>query len=443
MLAKIDDSNILIGVDWSIIPEGDSYSLNLADNDIYISRKCYMNKPAYNQMAGKRLVVFGDSISALKRENAEGVEKSYSDLLEDKNGCQIYNVAIAGSRLSRRTALSLTPTSANQAYAALDVVELVKALITGNYQYQDAANQWLISNGMADVSEQLTTLKTLTTSLVDYIIIAGGTNDAQWVRVGDKEDADPATLYGSINLISQYISRTFPHIKVFALTPIVRYFVNAETASSWGDRYIPKDGNYLTLAEVVSYIADAWKNNHIAVADMYWSLGINEYNFSQYFPATDSTHPNYKGLERMAIAIDNFINSTSEYNVPIIKTANPVFDKLIPSNYRFNHLVERFFKKVRIEGCTEDLRIAIWDIHRGTEDGKWTIKMLEYDEDPSATGGYICTISTTSEQALLKGTISNNRGTIEMLVDWSVFDDSVGVGADNRYSSRFSLECYL
>ncbi len=443
LCARIDDTSfMLLDVDWDVIDNGTTQSSSLPRTRMKLSSNCYKRFNGFNNLSGKRILIFGDSITALKRENNNGEEKSYSNILEELTGCKIYNAAIGGTRLSRRTSLTTTPTNSTEAYAALDVVELVKAFYTGVYTYQDAANDWLLGNGQSGVAEQLDMLKRLSANFIDYIFISAGTNDAQWASMGDIDDEKETTLFGSINLISKYALGANRDIKMFAFTPIVRYFTSADDKASWGDRYIPTDGNYMTLAQVVSCIAKGWRRNHIPVADMYWSLGINEQNFSQFFPATDSTHPNYYGLERMAVAIKDFVNSFPSYREFEETPDNRIFDRLIQTNYRFNYLVSRFFKKVRIIGAPETLRITIWDIHRGTQDGKWSIKMLEYDESPDASGGYICTISETEEKSLLKGTISGDRGTIEMCVDWSVFGESTGIGANNRYTSRFALTCY-
>ena len=60
------------------------------------------------------------------------------------------------------------------------------------------------------------------------------------------------------------------------------------------------------VAGMVEKIVAVAKRNHIAVHDMYYSIGWNRWNFAKFFKNGDSTHPAY-GLKWMAQKIAKYL----------------------------------------------------------------------------------------------------------------------------------------
>lgn len=446
---KIDDNNIVeLFVDWSVISNGESISLETDNMGIRVSLQCYypiLTDSIYkrivnnNELTNKKIVVFGDSITALKKENPDGMLQDWTDIIQNRVICDIVNVAIPGARLTQRADLTLTPQNRVAAFAALDVFALVDAWYRGDFSYQDAAVNYLNTLG-EDYSATLTLLKNTSIADVDIVIIMAGTNDAQWVRPGNMDDITPYTLYGSVNYIISKIYAAKQSIKIYGISTIVRYF-DRISAEQWGDNFIGENG--LTLADFNSLLANAYQNNHISFADLYWGLGITQGNFLNYI-TNDGTHPTYKGIECIANAILLYINSHSDFkvknnlnNVDFLYN-NPNFDilKFTTSPITARRYVN-FFKRIRVIGVDLSLRISVFAILRNSN-GSWSVRFVKYE--PGGTGGYICACNSDQETPLLSGNVTGG-GFIEIFVDWDAIPEGV-IGFSDRESSRISLEKY-
>ena len=88
----------------------------------------------------------------------------------------------------------------------------------------------------------------------------------------------------------------------------MRWFASSleeRTDENWSDN-LTRSGEGKTLADYAGAIIENAKQSHIPVCDMYWSLGINKYNFSNYFYDNDGTHP-YNGFDVIGKKIASFI----------------------------------------------------------------------------------------------------------------------------------------
>lgn len=254
----------------------------------------------------KNIVVFGDSIS--ENRGTDGL--SYSDHIQTIYRANVYNVGIGGSQLRQRTNPVEIPTSANQCYAALDTVNMVKAACTGNFTMQENAADYLKENNSDDNTNIINRLKNIEWNSIDAVIVFAGTND--WInantRLGESNSTNVNTTLGAINVIIQTLLSTYPRLKLYWFTPIVRWVsatFEGRTDENWSDSHIPSPGDK-NLAEYSNVIFEEVKKNHIPVCDMYWGLGWNKYNFSQYFTDTDGTHPS-KGYKEIAKKIASFL----------------------------------------------------------------------------------------------------------------------------------------
>jgi lysophospholipase L1-like esterase len=163
----------------------------------------------------------------------------------------------------------------------------------------------------------ITRLSDIDWSSVDAITIFAGTND--WYNansIGDADSNNPNKTLGAINLIISEFLATYPNIKIYWFTPIVRWVsgFNVSTNpltiddSKFSDNYIV-EGNG-TLKQTVANITQEVTNNHIPVCDMYNNFGWNKYNCKVYFSGTDGTHPRTKaGVMYLAHKILNFLQS--------------------------------------------------------------------------------------------------------------------------------------
>ena len=262
-----------------------------------------------NTLYGKNIVIFGDSLS----EMTDLVNSlRYSDYMHYFSGANFINCGIGGSQLRQRLSPVSNPASNSEAYAALDIINMVKASCEQDFTKQIAANTYLIANASDDNTKQITALQNIDWGKVDAVTIFAGTNDWHTANaIGVTGSNDVRYTLGAINEMIRLLLTTYPHLKIYWFTPIVRWLDYNETTGSgtdaqWSDVY-SVTGNG-TLKEFSAKIQNEVVLNHIPVCDMYNSLGWNKYNFKNYFAGSDGTHPRtYNGVTYLAKKILQFI----------------------------------------------------------------------------------------------------------------------------------------
>lgn len=253
-------------------------------------------------LKGYNIVCLGDSITEFR----DSSNKRYSDYLAEFSKANIICGGIGGTRYAQRNTPTLTPSGSSEAYASLDMVNLVKAWTSGDWSYVDAANEYLIANSSDDNTEMINNLKDTPIGNVDVVTLFAGTNDLTGNSiVGELSSEDSSNICGAINIILKSILNANPNIRIFIFTPTVRYVGNEDRDEDrWSDVWSNTKG--VTLADICETISNCAKRNHIPVCDMYWGLGWNRYNFSNYFYDSDNTHP-YKGFSSIAKKMYGFI----------------------------------------------------------------------------------------------------------------------------------------
>lgn len=224
-------------------------------------------------MQGKKVVVYGDSISA--RANLESNDKDYVELLTEGLGFSLSRLSLRASRITQVLPTSTTVRSG---------VDLI------------SSNQ--SANSQADVA-----------------IIAYGTNDyTSNVPIGSDNDSfqrwqDVSTFKGAINYAVRTLRAHNPKMRIIILTPIFR-----------GDR-TNANGIGLTLLDYRNTILEMAEKDHYRAIEMYYDAGFTLANFYKGSPLTsDGLHPNAAGHEVMAnhlLSVDamkpNDILFTREY----------------------------------------------------------------------------------------------------------------------------------
>lgn len=271
---------------------------------------------------GKTFVLFGDSITEFgaSGDNINGWTQRWSDHFAELSGATVINCAIGGSNLRQRTIdlpsyedVNVVPESATQRYVGLDVLNMVKAacgLVSWNIPEYSAI--WTRDTDSDDNTAAVARLKAVDWSNVDGVIIMAGTND--WMSGTELTSAtypQRATM-SAIGLIIEALLTTYPHVKLYWATPIVRYIANnvaGRTSENWSDNYVPMErtGNLKTFSNGIYEAVIAYK---IPCCDMYNTLGWNQFNFAEYFRDNDSTHP-YKGFLEIAKKILAFVSANN------------------------------------------------------------------------------------------------------------------------------------
>lgn len=262
---------------------------------------------------GKTVVCFGDSLTEFT-SNGQG----YGDWIAKFTGANVINVGIGGAELRQRTTPLDEPTNEFNAYAALDIYNMVKSSCEQDFAKQIAAANWLRDNANDDNTAIIQRLVDIDWSKVDVVTILGGTND--WHNspnnFGESGSTDANYTLGAINEIIRLLTSTYKHISLYWFTTVVRYetpagvsITDARVHENWSDIWQNSAGK--TLKDTIQPIIAEVSNNKIPVCDMYNTLGWNENNFSQYFNI-DNTHP-YNGFEQIAKKIIGFINNNRTF----------------------------------------------------------------------------------------------------------------------------------
>lgn len=307
------DTKIYIEIDWSKVSgtnylaiELDVAKMNKKETNL-VHLSDIESTLVQNSLTGKNIVCFGDSITEL----ADTQGWRYSDYIAGFSNANVINVGIGGSQLRQRAEPVDTPTSSGLAYAALDVVNMVDASVRQDFTKQVAAAEYLRDHESDDNTAIVARLQAIDWSKVDIVTFFAGTND--WYgggNAGESGSVSKSTTLGAINYIIQNLLPTYPHVKIFWFTPVVRYVSysgGSGTPANFGDNYVA-NGN--TLKQFSELIKTEVELSHIPVCDLYNTLGWNMWNFKNYFTDNDGTHPRKPaGMQGIAARMFAFILS--------------------------------------------------------------------------------------------------------------------------------------
>ena len=185
--------------------------------------------------------------------------------------------------------------------------ELADSITTNDWTVTDAAIDEIDTYyGNTSYSTIYNRLKSIDFNNVDFITFMYGTNDANnsVFEIGGKDSTDSYTVNGALNHVLQSLITAYPHLKVYALSPIFR-----QTLTGWGDgdsdnSKLP-DGVY--LYDIAQAIVDKAKEYHVPVKDMYNESGINRYNADHFLK--DGVHPGDAGNQLMNEVIYKYLQS--------------------------------------------------------------------------------------------------------------------------------------
>lgn len=287
-----------------------SYNLNITGNATLNGRVLTLETDR-SVLQGKKIVMLGDSITQLPvsgNQTGKGIVEYVAEL----TGATVIRGAFGGSKMQAGDPLpSLPITNMTDARTALNVCFIADAIASGDWSVQQAAAQYAHDNG-GDTAwvNIVNTLSSLDYGTVDAITLFAGTNDFNAPLYLGNEDSNTIFTYcGAINHIIETLYTKYPKLTIYVFTPIVRHFVDSKTestAADFSDNYTNSRGDKLT-DYVAGAKATAYKN-HIPCLDTYNLMGWNLYNFWQYFPANDGTHPR-NNFDKLAMLISRFMLS--------------------------------------------------------------------------------------------------------------------------------------
>jgi hypothetical protein len=220
--------------------------------------------PREGQLAGKKIVCFGDSITEAG---------DYPERLALRTGATVIKAGFGGCRMAGHSSSYYDPFS---------MYRLSERIADGSWSTLTAAASALFAFNGDDNRPQSAVLAGTTWSTVEYAVILVGTNDFSGdVAIGSASDTTGATFKGAINLTVENILAAYPAMKLLFVTPLWR----ARDGGSEVDQNA--NGNYLAdYADAILERAGAYK---IEALDLFRTSGVNLLNYATYL--ADELHP--------------------------------------------------------------------------------------------------------------------------------------------------------
>ena len=254
------------------------YQLTL-DDDVKVKYDNLVNVPRSIKdicsIDGKNILVMGDSIFGQVNDDT-GVCAN----IKEKTNANIINCAFGGTLASGRSEVN--------GYQAFDFYYLVDALVSGDYSTQNSA----VSQGSLPsyYGDKLNILKSLDWSSIDIVTMNYGTNDFTYGTGTARYRSRYKESLGKLLM-------AYPNLKVIIITPTYRLWLNNGEFDEDSNTHKVVD---FTLLDYIAELKDTvCKDLNLPCIDLY-NIGINQYNWNQYFASGDTTHQNEYGRNYIA-----------------------------------------------------------------------------------------------------------------------------------------------
>ena len=239
----------------------------------------YKTLPLY----GKKIVNFGDSIFGNTRP-----PKDISTYLAELTGATVYNCGFGGCEMSTHAIADYTPFS---------MCSLADAVATGIWTSQET--NAALSEMPSYFPETVALLKNIDFSNIDIVTIGYGTND--WNNGSPLDNggkADMSYFADALRYSIETLLTAFPNLRIFVCTQTYRFFMDANNQFV-DDCKTHTNSHGKTLTDFVNKTMEVAEEYNLPCINNY-NIGMNKYSRSQYFSATDGTHPTYVGNRLIA-----------------------------------------------------------------------------------------------------------------------------------------------
>lgn len=275
---RITHESVITSLRYKIVPNTTTYKIDGAFCDKF-SQFLFHTQDS--------IVNLGDSIFG----NNNSIT-SISNLIAYNMGNTVYNCAFGGTRMVARG-------STDTGYDKFDFSTLINSIVSGDFSEQEnAINSYSLPSLYRD---RLNTLKAVDFNKVKIITLNHGTNDYT-------SSITPSSFKEKYKETVGKLQTAFPNINVVLITPTWRCWLN-------NDGSFKEDGttrlysNY-TLYDYVDAVKDVSKEMNVSLIDLY-NIGINKYNWSNFFSESDTTHQNENGRRKIADVISRSLILTA------------------------------------------------------------------------------------------------------------------------------------
>ena len=269
---------------------------NFEDNSIGLKKIENEALNIISPLLNKTIVNFGDSIYG--NANAPTDISSY---LADLTGAKVYNCGFGGCRMSKHE---------SEYFAPFSMYKIADAVTSGDFTEQEQALENAISTGQTGMlvtkfPSTLEQLKRIDFNKVDIITIAYGTNDYLSSRTIDSDENryDTNIFGGALRYSIEKLLEAYPHLQIYIVSLTYLFFMDS-TYNFVEDSNSRLNNAGKLLTDYNSKSKEIAKEYTLPYIDNY-SVGINKFNRSIYFPTTDGVHQNATGRNLIARNIAN------------------------------------------------------------------------------------------------------------------------------------------
>ncbi len=209
-------------------------------------------------------------------------------LMEQKTGAVIRNAAFPNSTISMKN----PEFQSDYPLDGVSLYLLCAALCNQNFELMDVVATQL---GGETALAALDTLKNTDMQKVDALVLFYDLQDYKDRRtVYDENNAKNLnTVFGALSASIQLMQETYPHVRIFLLSPTYGTFTDADGKTVDADRDDLGNG---TLTDYINWQLEASRSNGITFIDTYYGAVTLEDGDC----LTDGFHLNDKGRERVA-----------------------------------------------------------------------------------------------------------------------------------------------
>lgn len=209
-------------------------------------------------------------------------------LMEKETGAVIYNCAFPGSTISMKN----TEFEGTYPLDGLSLYLLTAALCNQNFELMDVVSQQL--NNTA-TTEALDTLKGVDMEKVDALVIFYDLQDYMDKRTvyDENNTVNFNTVYGALNASIKLFQETYPHVRIFVLSPTYGTFTLEDGTTVDADRDDLGNG---MLTDYINWMLEVCRSDGVTFIDTYYGA----VNMDNTDCLTDGFHLNEKGRQRVA-----------------------------------------------------------------------------------------------------------------------------------------------
>ena len=181
--------------------------------------------------------------------------------------------------------------------------KLADAIASGDFSAQEEK-----TSTETQYATRVNTLKSIDFNNVDIVTIGYGTNDFTSGKPLDN-DTDPYhvdSFGGALRYSIEKLLTAYPNLRIVIVAPTWRYWRENGAYSYDSDTHIVNDQ---VLHDFVDKCIEIGKEYHIPVVNPYDTMGINKFNYSQWFREADGTHPSANGKRLLARTIAKTIKA--------------------------------------------------------------------------------------------------------------------------------------